>query len=194
MATTEVICVKAENIEPVVTEWKKYFTTGKEVTSDFETEFLFSRFYQEQDNETHIFCKGEFKDWISIKVDLGGNLYQYDEILRRISQTLNTTLLLTYYQSTSGEGRIVKFEKGFLIYSFYQRYYSYEIGTETIHRIYLADNFGMKNSKLQAVQELKYGQEILVFDYDFLNDFNRSENVSFLWDENSTYLHLEIIF
>lgn len=191
MATTSEIYVQIDDIEPIVKEWKKYFKTGKEILSNSKHEFF-------TDNNNIFFCKGECKHWILINIDsevglISGNLYRFDEILRRISQTLNTTILLAFYQSTLGEGRIAKFEKGVLVYSFYQKYSYYKDDTKTIDEIYVADNFGVENCKLAAIQNLKMYDDVLIFDTDFLNDFCRSENVQLLWQEDSEYLHLEII-
>lgn len=141
--------------------------------------------------------KNQSTDWIEIEFDFNGNLYFYDEILGRISKTLETEILLGYYQSTSGEGRLAKIKNGQLEISFFERYFyseSFNDDSYTIDKIHVADNFGVVNSSIEALKKTKYGKDSSLIDHDFIYKFFKSEG----WtndlhkDYNDwTYLHIE---
>ena len=132
-----------------------------------------------------------------MEFDFKGNLYFYDEFLRRISKSLDTTILLGYYQSTSGEGRLAKFQNGQLEISFFERYFyykSYDDDAYSIDRIYVADNLGVENSKIETLKKAKLGKDSCLIDHDFIYDFYKSEG----WDNELgqnyhdwKYLHVE---
>ena len=109
MGTFSETVFKVATIDLVLNELRKYIRTGREVWLDSRNDWFFSFSHDdnpsEESNGTVIVSKNMSKDWIEIEFDFNGNLYVYDEILRRISKTLSTDILIGYYQSTSNEGR-----------------------------------------------------------------------------------------
>lgn len=201
MGTFSQTNIKCKDIEPVLTELKKHLSIGRELWFDSRKEWFFDLQHEEnsstEKNTTIILTKNHSVDWVEVEFDFKGNLYFYDEVLRRISKSLNTEILLGYYQSTIGEGRLAKFKNGQLELSFYERYfYSKFHGDDSpeMHRVYVADNFGVVNSSNEALKKAKLGQDSSLIDYDFIPQFYESEG--WVTDLNKdfndwTYLHLE---
>jgi len=155
MGTFSQTNIKSKDIETVLTELKKHLSIGRELWFDTRKEWFYNLEHDDnfstEKNTTIILTKNQSKDWIEIEFDFDGNLYFYDEILRRISKSLDTEVLLGYYQSTSGEGRLAKFKNGQLVLSFYERYFYFKFqgdDSPPIDRIYVADNFGVLNSSI----------------------------------------------
>jgi hypothetical protein len=201
MGTFSQVNIKSKDIETVLVELKKYLPIGRELWFDTRKEWYYNLQHDDnsstEKNTTIILTKNQSKDWIEIEFDIGGNLYFYDEILRRISKSLETEILLGYYQSTIGEGRLAKFRNGQLELSFYERYFYYKFNGDDsppIDRIYVADNFGILDSKIDKLKQSKLGTDSSLIDYDFIYEFFKSEN--WLNDLNKdyfewTYLHIE---
>ena len=116
MGTFSQTNIKSKNIEVVLAELKKHLPIGRELWLDSRKEWFYNLQHDDncstEKNTTIILTKNQSKDWMEVEFDFNGNLYFYDEILRRISNSLKTTILLGYYQSTSGEGRLAKFQNG----------------------------------------------------------------------------------
>lgn len=190
MATFSQTNVKCKDIVTFLTELKKYLSIGIELWFDSEKKWFYGAKHEENDsvekNITIILAKNESEDWIEVEFDFKGNIYFYDEILRRISKTLDTEILLSYRQSTSGDGRLAKFKNGNLELSFF------EISFED--KIYVADNFGVINSNIEALKNIKLGKESHIINYELIYKFFRSEG----WkqdlvkkDIDYMYLHVE---
>ena len=201
MGTFSQTNIKCKDIETVLAELKKYLTIGRELWFDTRKEWFYNLRHADnsstENNTTIILTKNESKDWIEIEFDFNGNLYFYDEILRRISKTLDTDILLGYYQSTSGEGRLAKFKSGQLELSFFERYFyykSYDDDSYTVDRIYVADNLGVANSSIEDLKNAKLGKDSSLIDHDFIYKFYKSEGwVNDLGKDyhDWTYLHIE---
>lgn len=201
MGTFSQVNIKIDNLDAVLKELKKYLKIGREIWMNTEKEWFFNVQHSEnsstEQNGTIILAQNLTKDWIEINFGLGGNLYYYDEILRRISKTLETEILFANYQSTSGNGRLAKFKNGMLELSFYEKSFYYEYDdSNIIDRIYLADNFGIANSHLELIQNAKLGKDSYLLDYEFIYKYFKSEG----WEPGSgkkysdfTYLHIEEI-
>ena len=193
--------IKCKDIETVLTELKKHLSIGRQLSLDTKKEWFYNLQHEEnlstEKNSTIIMTKNQSKDWIEIEFDFDGNLYFYDEILRRISKTLDTDILLGYYQSTTGDGRLAKFSKGQLELSFYEKYFYFKFhgdDSPPIDRIYVADNFGVQNSSIESLKDAKLGKDSSLIDYDFIYKFYKSEG----WTSDLgkdcvewTYLHIE---
>jgi hypothetical protein len=203
MTTFSQTNIKSKDIETVLTEIKKHLTIGRELWFDTVKEWFYNLQHEDnpsiEENNTIILAKNLSKDWIEIKFDFDniGNLYFYDEILRRISQALDTEILLSYYQSTSDEGRIAKFKNGQLELSFYERYYYYKFqgdDSPPIDRIYVADNFGVQKSSIDTLKNAKLGKDSSLISRNFIYEFFNSEG----WTNDLgkeycdwTYFHIE---
>ena len=201
MGTFSQTNIKCKNIETVLTELKKYLSIGRELLFDKRKEWFYNLQHDDnssiEKNSTIILTKNQSKDWIEIEFNFGGNLYFYDEILRRISKSLDTEILLGYYQSTSGEARLAKFKNGKLELSFYERYFNFKFhgdDSPPIDRIYVADNFGVLNSSILTLKNTKLGKDSSLIDHDFIYKYYKSEGWTndlgkdyFDW----TYLHIE---
>lgn len=203
MGTFSQINIKCKDIEPVLTELKKYLSIGRQLLFDTRKEWFYNLQHDEnpstEKNSTIILTKNQSKDWMEIEFDFNGNLYFYDEILRRISNSLETEILLGFYQSTSGEGRLAKFKNGQLELSYFERYFYFKSeidNSKTIDRIYVADNFGVLNSTIDELRKVKLGKNSNLIDHDFIYKFYKSEGWEndlnkIYWDW--TYLHVEQI-
>jgi hypothetical protein len=118
-------------------------------------------------------------------------------VLRRISKTLETEILLGYYQSTTGEGRLAKFKNGQMELSCYEKYFYYKFNGDDsppIDRIYVADNFGVTSSKIEAIKKAGLNDDSQLIDRNFIWEFYKSEG--WINDLNKsysewTYLHIE---
>jgi hypothetical protein len=200
MGTLSQTNIKCNDIEAVLAELKKHLSIGRELWLDSRKEWFYNIQHEENlsfENNKTIILSNDRKDWIEIEFDFGNNLYFYDEILRRISKALDTDILLGYYQSTTGDGRLAKFSKGQLEISFYEQYFYYKFqgdDSPPINRIYVADNFGVSNSRIEALRKTKYGEDSNLIDYDFIYSFYKSEGWASELDKNYlewTYLHIE---
>lgn len=201
MGTFSQTNIKSKDIETVLTELKKHLSIGRELWLDIRKEWFYNLQHDDnsstEKNTTIILAKNQSKDWIEIEFDFDGNLYFYDEILRRISKSLDTEILLGYYQSTSGEGRITKFQNGQLELSFYERHFYFKVhgdDSPPVDRIYVADNFGVLNSSIEILQKAKLGKDSSLIDHDFIYEFYKSEGWSNDLDKDFgdwTYLHIE---
>lgn len=202
MATHSQTNIKCNDIQTVVIELKKYLRIGREIWFDDRRPWFYDVPHEENsfdgENLTIVVSKNLSKDWVEVEFDFQFGLYFFDEILKQISKNLNTEILLTYYQSTSDEGRLAKFKNGQLELSYIEEY-RYEVVIEnnlqTIKSNFVADNFGVSGSNIELLKNSKFGEESLIIDYDLINDFHKSEG----WKGDSEkdffteweYLHLE---
>ncbi|MFQ6599131.1 hypothetical protein [Flavobacterium sp. C3NV] len=201
MATFSQTNIKCKNVETVLAELKKYLPTGREIWLDTRKEWFYNLPHDEnlseEKNITLVISKNLSKDWVEVEFDFQGNLYLYDEILRRISKNLETDILLAYYQSTSGDGRLAKFKNGQLELSFYEKSFYYKFHSDDsppIDRLYLADNFGVMNSNIEMIKNAKVGEDSGLIEYDLINEFYKSGGwVPDLHGDfsNEDYLHVE---
>ena len=188
MATHSQTNIKCNDVQTVVIELKKYLRIGREIWFDDRKPWFYNVPHEENsfdgENLTIVVSKNLSKDWVEVEFDFQFGLYFFDEILKQISKNLNTEILLTYYQSTSDEGRLAKFKNGLI-----------ENDLQTIKSNFVADNFGVSGSSFELLKNTKLGEESLIIDYDLINDFNKSEG----WKGDSekdfftewNYLHLE---
>lgn len=199
MGTFSQTNIRCKDVETVLTELKKQLSIGRELLLNTRKEWFYNLQHEDNSsderNSTIILTKNQSKDWIEIEFDFNDNLYFYDEILRRISQSLDTEILLGYYQSTDGEGRLAKFKNGQLMMSFYEKwsYFNYPPDDPT-DRIYVADNFGVQNSSIESLKNTKLGKDSGLINHDVIYTFYKSEG----WTndlgkhfEEWTYLHVE---
>jgi hypothetical protein len=190
MGTFSQTFIKTNSIDKVLKIFNKFLNIGS-------TEWLSERFdwyywSDNRNNKTIIISNNTSIDWIEIEFDFNGNIYLYDELIRILTRELNTVALLGYYQSTSGEGRIAKFENGQLAYTYYERYFEYNQKS----RIYLADNWNILKSKLDNLKIKRLDEDSQLINYDLIYLFYRSEgfeNNSEKKREEWNYLHLEHI-
>ncbi len=203
MGTFSETVFRVADIEPVLTGLKKYICTGREVWQDSRKDWFYAFPHDdnssEEKNGTLIISKNMSKNWVEVDFDFNGNLYVYDEILRRISGTLNTDILMGYYQSTSNEGRLAKFSNGQLELSYFERYFEYrpilgELDYES--KVYVADNFGVQHAKIDHLRHKKQGEDASFIGVESRYEFFESEG----WAadlgkrfEDLCYLHVEIV-
>lgn len=201
MATFSQTNIKCDDINTLLTELKKHLSIGRKLWLETRKEWFYNFQHEEnaspEKNRTIILAKNHSKEWIEVEFDFGGNVYLYDEVLRRTSKALDTEILLGYYQSTSGDGRLAKFKNGQLEISFYERYFYYKPGLDdakTIDKIILADNFGVSNSSIEALKDARLGRDSRLLDRDFIYTYYTSEGwVNDLGKAYGdwTYLHVE---
>ncbi|MFD2938929.1 hypothetical protein [Flavobacterium notoginsengisoli] len=202
MATYSQTNIKCNDVQTVATELKKYLRIGREKWFDTRKPWFYNVPHDENsfngDNLTIVVSKIDSEDWVEVEFDFQFGVYFFDEILKQISKNLNTDILLAYYQSTSGQGRLAKFKNGKLELSYYEKY-RYEVtpgnDSYTVESNYVADNFGVSGSDIELLKNTKLGDQSLIIDYDLINEFYKAEgwkgdsgkNIFSDWD----YLHLE---
>lgn len=189
MGTFSKAYIKSEKISEVLNELKKYYTI-KRIEKLNESKWWY---YSENGNETIILSNNYSKYWCELELEFNYSVYFYDEFLRRLSKQLNTIILLGYYQSTIGNGRIAEFNNGQLELSLVELYSSYN----GFDKISLVGNFGISEKIKNELNIPRLGEDSSVIDNDFINVF--FENKGLLSDDNFkeysdwSYLHLEKI-
>lgn len=204
MGTFSQTSIKCDNIEVIVRELKKYLPIGREIWLETEKWWFYNLPHEENSfeggNLTLIVSKNLSMDWVEVEFDFQGGLFFFDEILKRISKNLKTEVLLVYYQSTVGEGRLAKFKNGQLELSYYEKYFYEEVIENNVlirKSNYVADNLGVATSTIEELKNSKLGDEALLIEYDFIYKFLNSEG----WEADSgkavlldwNYLHLEYL-
>jgi len=89
-------------------------------------------------HRTFVLHKRVNTSWVEIETSLFSNLYEMDEMLRRITTKFNTIAIISYSQTTSRNFRFALFEKGLLLRSIWIKY------VEPHNERRLMDNFGEK--------------------------------------------------
>jgi hypothetical protein len=187
--------VRIGDIDTILTELTKYYKIGRQEWHDDRKDWLFNF----APATTIIVSQNFHRDWVELELDIGHNLYLYDEFLRRVSETLNTEILLGYSQTTTGTGRIAKFKKGKMELSYYERHLYFKFhgdNSPAIDRIYVADNWGVLTSPLEELKSAQIGIDGHLIDYDFIYKYFKSEGLEgepFKAFEDEAYLHLEHI-
>ncbi|RLJ33290.1 hypothetical protein CLU97_2771 [Chryseobacterium sp. 7] len=188
MSTFSKAYVRLTNLNEILDEIKKYYIIGKNETMNEPK----SWYYSENGNETMILSNNYNKSWCEIELEFNFSTYLYDEFLRRLSEKFETVILLGYYQSTIGNGRIARFCKGRLELSIAQYYSSYD-GFE---KIYLTDNFGVSYPIKKEFNIPRLGEDFNAIDYELINKFFKNNDLfsdNFKSYEDWSYLHLEKI-
>jgi hypothetical protein len=111
--------------------------------------------------------------------------------LRRLSEELHTEILLGYYQSTCGDGRLAKFENGKLLLSIIQSVVTFR--EESIMR--LMDNWGVTEALKQEFSiPNKTRDKFFGIEWDTIYKFYKLNGLD--WDgikrEDEIYHYLEI--
>jgi hypothetical protein len=118
-------------VQDVIDFWKEFYVFGEIDVLDAINEV---RFY-ESGNRTFIFDQVNDEKWVRFETDLD-DVYEFDEILRRLSESFRTRIIFLFHQTTSGDTRFAIFEKGRLTRSVYQAYIEH-LGTMRMQQ-----NFG----------------------------------------------------
>ncbi|MCG8329002.1 MAG: hypothetical protein MI974_15015 [Chitinophagales bacterium] len=187
MGTFSKVFINIDNIEIVKKIIGKYY---KIVNEEIDTDEQGWRFW-ENGSDTIILSKNYNKNWVEIVLNYEFTLYFHDELLRRLSKELQTKILLGYYQSTCGDGRLAKFQNGELLLSIIQSEVKY--GEESMMR--LMDNWGVTDKIKQefSIPE-KTREKFFEIGGDTIYQFFGMHGLK--WDtkegENEEYLHLEI--
>lgn len=147
------------------------------------------RFWKNK-NDTIILAKEFNEEWISIRLNKRYSLYFHDELLRRISKDLHTSILYGYYQSTNGTGRLCKFLNGNLTLSIVQR----EVGYKEDSMMRLIDNRGLTEEIKEEFSIPNINEKFFDIDLDVIYRFYKMNGLE--WDkkerDDEKYLHLEI--
>jgi len=189
VATYSDIFINHPVIEDIVLYLEKYYQVGKRKTLDCLNLFEFSR--SDFSSRTFVLHKDKNEDWIQLEYELE-NLYEFDEILRRITEQLEAIALIGYKQTTDGTARFAVFKNGALVRSIVQEY------VQSHKEIRNIDNFGSRFSFESFKYETGVLQEI---DYDellnYYDDISKwYEEFGFSWNKTPVvdeYLHLEIL-
>jgi hypothetical protein len=190
MGTFSQTFIKTTKIDEIIKILNKSLNLGLSELLNERFDWYYWR--DNRNNKTIIISNNLSVEWTEIEFDFNGNMYLYDELIKILTKELGTIALLGFYQSTSGEGRIAKFDKGQLKYTYYERYFEYD----KVSRIYLADNWNINESKIGMLKERKLDQDSSIIDHDLINSFYKSEGFEYNSNkkyEEWAYLHVEQI-
>ena len=127
-------------------------------------------------------------EWVQLAIHLR-NLYEIDEVLRRITKKFQTFAFIGYNQTTSGNFRFAYFQNGKLKRSILQEY------IESHNHMRIMDNFGEKLwfEKIDlGVPFTKEMRKEELLDYETLNKWYQELKFTGNFREGVTYFHLEI--
>lgn len=186
MGTFSKAYIKIDDIDPVKNTIGKYYKVVQHEIYDIEKEWAFF----ENGNDTIILANNYNKGWIEITLNYPFTIYFHDELLRKLSKDLETEILLGYYQSTEGTGRLAKFKKGELVLSIMQ--------SDTIHKgesyIALRDNWGVTDELRSAFAMPNLNEPFSEIKWDSIYKFYKMNHLE--WDgitrDHVSYHHLEI--
>ena len=150
--------------------------------------------YFDLENRYRTFCIHQEcnLEWTQLEYDLE-NIYEFDEILRRLTKLKQSKSIIGYKQTTSGEARFALFESGQLKRSIVQKYIEHQNEFRTV------ENFGARlpfeniTYESTSMKPMEGTVELL----DFYNDIQiwikeLGFNFNGRAEEETEYIHLEI--
>jgi hypothetical protein len=173
MATILNIAINHSSIENIASVLNEYYELSEPSVNNFALAIDLSR---RAGCRSFILHKKMNENWVQIDIQII-NLYELDEVLRRLTEAFSTIAFFAYNQTTSGSFRFAIFEKGKMKRSLFKKY------NETHRKVYVVDNFG----KQQPFEEIAYAkllnkqvpsEELL--DYEVFFDW--SGELGFVWD------------
>lgn len=187
MGTFSKVYIKNKSIETVKKSIGKYYKIVNEEVDSVEEDWRYWR----KGSDAIILSKNYNELWVEIILNYEFTLYFHDELLRRISEELETEILLGYYQSTCGDGRLAKFENGKLTLSIVQS--EVKFGEESMMR--LMDNWGVTEIiKKEFSIPNKTREKFFEIDWDTIYKFYKINGLE--WDkikrDDEVYYYLEI--
>ncbi|MEY3240150.1 MAG: hypothetical protein RIR11_1588 [Bacteroidota bacterium] len=178
--------IKIDNINTVKNIIGKYHKVVNQEVGDVEKEW---RFF-ENGSDTIILAKNYNENWVEIILNYQFTIYFHDEFLRRLSKDLETEILLGYYQSTDGTGRLAKFKKGELQLSIIQSHIDHK-GESFVA---LMDNWGVTNELRSEFSIPNLNEPFFEIVWDSIYKFYKMNGLE--WDgitrDDVFYHHLEI--
>lgn len=186
MGTYSKAYVKTDNIDTVINIIGKYYTVINQEIDGIEKGW---RFF-ENGSDTIILAKRYNENWVEIILNYQYSIYFHDEFLRRISKDLETEILLGYYQSTDGGGRLAKFNNGELELSIIQCH----VERKGEPFIILMDNWGVTTELRRAFSIPNINEPFFAIGWDNIYKFYKMNGLE--WDgiirDDVEYHHLEI--
>lgn len=186
MGTFSKVYIKNDNIEVVKRSIGRYYKILCVEPESIEQSW---RFFQ-KGSDTMIVSNHYHGNWVEIILNYPYTLYYHDEFLRRLSQELNTVILLGYYQSTDGGGRLAKFEHGNLAISIIQAEVKYP-GESWLR---LMDNWGVTEELKKEFLIPNLFEEFNQIEWDTIYKFYKMNGLESDGEQrnDSVYYHLEI--
>lgn len=198
MSTISEIAIEHSNLDDIVNVVGNTYNIGKRVVKEFSNSFEFllktnfkGEFETREDykgSRTFVIHQERNSNWIQIDYELD-NVYEFDEMLRRLTLEFSTKAFIGYNQTTSGDFRFALFENGVLRRSIYQQYIS------THGQMRLMDNYGVKLPFETIDLGAPITQELVkdtLLDYEVLNVWFDEIGFSYEEREGLEFLHLEI--
>jgi len=191
MATARRILIKNITKELARELIMKNYSVGRTATFNYE----YREVFLDKMNYAFILFDSGLEDWIELDLNFYNSVKEHDDFLMRISKDYNTSVLLGYSQTTSGDTRFLVFEKGQILRSIHQKPYD----EPNKIAIIMESDFGEKMSYEKNFRYPGLGQNIQGFKFlDFYDDMQQmffdygySGETRKEFDEN--YLHIEYL-
>lgn len=187
MSTISDIAIKHNSPLKIQFELEQFYLIGEKVIKDYSNEFEFLE--KNPESRTFVIHQEQNTSWTQIGYSLE-NLYELDEILRRLTYKFETIAFIGYNQTTSGDFRFALFKNGNLVRSLFLKYIEHQ------NQIRVVDNFGNKLD----FEKIEFGTPITrpindnqKLDYFIFNDWYKE--LGFEPEErcNIEYVHLEVL-
>jgi len=198
MSTICDIAIKISDPNKVVAEIEEYYIVGEKINKDFSNEFEFQFSSNEEDefivredykgSRTFVIHQEHNPEWTQIEYSII-NVYEFDELLRRLTAKFRTTAFIGFNQTTNDDFRFAFFENGFLKRSIYIKY------IEAHNHRRIIDNFGKKLSFETFSLGTPFTIEILkdqYLNYEVFNTWYKELGFNYKKREHLKFLHLEI--
>ncbi len=187
MATYEYVYIEDVDVQEIISFMEGFYCFGRRAVLAEPNEMQ----YYEAGNRLFLFRQLTEPRWVEVSIDMD-ELYELDEVYRRISERFSTRVLFLYKQTTSADARVALFENGTLLRSIHQVYIPH------LGDLRIVQNFG-KRLKFEEELQLEFPTEYRYAPTDTISmsDIN---SIMQYWgvgpyktDESREYIHIEVI-
>ncbi|WP_133162631.1 hypothetical protein [Flavipsychrobacter stenotrophus] len=187
MATYEYVYIEDVDVQEIISFMEGFYCFGRREVIAEPNEMQ----YYEAGNRLFLFRQLTEPRWVEVSIDMD-ELYELDEIYRRISERFSTRVLFLYKQTTSADARVALFENGTLLRSIHQVYMPH------LGDLRIVQNFGNR-MKFEEELNLEFPTEYRYATTDTISrtDINSIMQVfgvgPYKTDAACEYIHVEVI-
>ena len=189
MATCRRILIKRLCKESISELIRKEYPVGRESVYNYP----YREVFLDRMNNAFIVFDAYLEDWTELDLDFNTSVEEHDYFLKSISEDYNTTVIMGYSQTTTGDARFVVFENGQILRSLYQKSY-YDP-----HRIIMETNIGVKSKYEKDFEYPDLGENIQGYkSLDYYDDVQAMfEDYGYTGRQRQScdekYLHIEYL-